>query len=105
MIFIFAAIPFTDFLIVRYVDDRVRSRIAGMRLTVSFGISSLAVWMLGPAVKGMGFETMMLILAGVAACTTAIVCLLPREGSEQTVTEPSDPKIDRPDSRSSPIAS
>ncbi len=77
MIFIFAAIPFTDFLIVRYVDDRVRSRVAGMRLTVSFGISSLAVWMLGPAVKGMGFQTMMLVLAAVAACTTAIVCLLP----------------------------
>ncbi len=114
MIFIFAAIPFTDFLIVRYVDDRVRSRIAGMRLTVSFGISSLAVWMLGPAVKGMGFETMMLVLAAVAACTTAIVCLLPREpsvdapfvssvGARDTKTvERSDAQ---PDSRSNPIAS
>ena len=98
MIFIFAAIPFTDFLIVRYVDDRVRSRIAGMRLTVSLGISSLAVWMLGPAVKGMGFETMMLVLAAVAACTTAIVCLLPGEPAD----EPSDERARDPNTGGEP---
>jgi MFS family permease len=51
MILIFGAIPFTDAMIVRYVDDRMRSRVAGMRLTVSIGISSLAVWLLGPMVK------------------------------------------------------
>ena len=54
MVFIFGSIPFTDAMIVRYVDDRLRSRVAGMRLTVAFGISSLAVWLLGPLVKGMG---------------------------------------------------
>jgi hypothetical protein len=43
MIFIFGAIPFTDAMIARYVDDHVRSRVAGMRLAVSLGISSLAV--------------------------------------------------------------
>ena len=42
MIFIFGSIPFTDAMIVRYVDDRLRSRVAGMRLTVAFGISSAA---------------------------------------------------------------
>ena len=105
MIFIFAAIPFTDFLIVRYVDDRVRSRIAGMRLTVSFGISSLAVWMLGPAVKAMGFETMMLVLAGVAAGTTAIVCLLPSEPAVNAPPDERDASKARSASRSSPIAS
>ena len=51
MIFVFGSIPFTDAMIVRYVDDRLRSRVAGMRLTVAFGISSLAVWLLGPLVK------------------------------------------------------
>ena len=40
---IFAAIPFTDAMIVRYVDDAMRSRVSGMRLAVSFGASSLAV--------------------------------------------------------------
>ena len=49
MVFVFGSIPFTDAMIVRYVDDRLRSRVAGMRLTVAFGFSSLAVWMLGPA--------------------------------------------------------
>ena len=31
MILIFGAIPFTDAVIVRYVDDRMRSRVAGLR--------------------------------------------------------------------------
>ncbi len=78
MIFIFGSIPFTDAMIVRYVDDRLRSRI-GMRLTVAFGVSSLAVWMLGPLVKGVGFGTALLIMAAIAAVKAAIVLLLPHE--------------------------
>jgi MFS family permease len=34
MVFIFGAIPFTDATIVRFVDDRMRSRVAGLRLAV-----------------------------------------------------------------------
>jgi len=79
MIFVFGAIPFTDAMIVRYVDDRLRSRVAGMRLTVAFGFSSLAVWALGPMVKTVGFSTSLWILAGVAAIKAAIVLLLPDE--------------------------
>ena len=79
MIFIFGSIPFTDAMIVRYVDDRLRSRVAGMRLTVAFGISSLAVWLLGPLVKSIGFAASLWILAGIAAVRTAIVLLLPDE--------------------------
>jgi len=81
MIFIFGSIPFTDAMIVRYVDDRLRSRVAGMRLTVAFGISSLAVWLLGPLVKSVGFATALLIMAGIAAIKAAIVLLLPDEAS------------------------
>jgi MFS family permease len=81
MIFIFGSIPFTDAMIVRYVDDRLRSRVAGMRLTVAFGISSLAVWALGPLVKGMGFAMLLWIMAGIAAAKAAIVLLLPDEES------------------------
>ena len=40
MVAVFGAIPFTDAMIVRYVDDRMRSRVSGMRLAVSFGVSS-----------------------------------------------------------------
>ncbi len=81
MIFIFGSIPFTDAMIVRYVDDRLRSRVAGMRLTVAFGISSAAVWLLGPMVKSMGFATLLWIMAGIAAVKAAIVLFLPDESS------------------------
>ena len=57
MAMIFGAIPFTDAMIVRFVDDRLRSRVAGMRLAVSLGASSVAVWMIGPIVKQGGFGT------------------------------------------------
>ena len=60
MVAVFGAIPFTDAMIVRYVDDRMRSRVSGMRLTVAFGVSSLAVWLLGPVVKAAGFGTLLL---------------------------------------------
>ena len=79
MIFVFGSIPFTDAMIVRYVDDRLRSRVAGMRLTVAFGISSLAVWLLGPLVKEIGFASALWIMAGIAALKAAIVLLLPDE--------------------------
>jgi len=81
MIFVFGAIPFTDAMIARYVDDRMRSRVAGVRLAVSLGISSLAVWLLGPLVKGMGFDRLFLVLAGVALCTVFTVLWLPSESS------------------------
>lgn len=86
MILIFGTIPFTDAMIVRYVDDRLRSRVAGMRLAVSAGISSLAVWMLGPFVKTMGFGALFWLLAGIALIKTIVLIWLPREDA---VTVPS----------------
>ena len=79
MIFIFGAIPFTDSMIVRYVDDRIRSSVAGMRFTISLGVSSLAVWLLGPLVKDWGFGALLTGMALVALCTAAMVLLLPSE--------------------------
>jgi hypothetical protein len=66
-------------MIVRYVDDRMRSRVAGMRLTVSIGISSAAVWALGPLVKAGGFGTLLLAMATISLLTCAIVACLPGE--------------------------
>lgn len=79
MVMIFGAIPFTDAVIVRYVDDRMRSRVAGMRLTVSVGISSMAVWALGPAVKAAGFGSLLMVLAALSLTTAFIVSFLPEE--------------------------
>jgi len=87
MIFVFGSIPFTDAMIVRYVDDRLRSRVAGMRLTVAFGVSSLAVWLLGPMVKLMGFSTLLWIMAGIAAVKAAIVLLLPDEPAPEAAVK------------------
>ena len=78
MVVVFGAIPFTDAMIVRYVDDRMRSRVSGMRLTVAFGVSSLAVWALGPLVKAGGFRTLLLAMAAIALATSIAVALLPR---------------------------
>ncbi|WP_322993352.1 MFS transporter [Limnohabitans sp.] len=83
MVFIFGAIPFTDFMIARYVDDRLRSRVSGMRLGVSFAVSSLSVWALGPVVKAMGFSSSLLLLAGFSVATTLILTLLPGAAHEQ----------------------
>jgi MFS family permease len=77
MVFVFGAIPFVDAMIVQYVDDRMRSRVAGMRLTVSFGFASLAVYLLGPTVKASGFETLLTVMAGISLFTTLCVALLP----------------------------
>jgi MFS family permease len=77
MIFVFGAIPFVDAMIVQYVDDRMRSRVAGVRLAVSFGVSSLAVYLLGPTVKAAGFGTLLTVMAALSAFTTLCVMLLP----------------------------
>ena len=79
MIFVFGAIPFTDAMIVRYVDDRLRSRVTGMRLAIGFGVSSLVVAGIGPSVKAAGFPVMLMSLAGVAACTLFAISFLPSE--------------------------
>ncbi len=84
MVTVFGAIPFTDAMIVRFVDDRMRSRVSGMRLTVSFGVSSAAVWLLGPVVKAGGFDTLLMLMAGIAAATLVAVSLLPSGTRRQT---------------------
>ncbi len=77
MVVVFGAIPFTDALIVRYVDDRMRSRVSGMRLAVAFGVSAAAVWLLGPVVKAAGFRTLLIAMACISLVTLGAVLLLP----------------------------
>jgi MFS family permease len=77
MIFVFGAIPFVDAMIVQYVDDRYRSRVAGIRLAVAFGVSSLAVYLLGPTVKAGGFGMLLAVMAALSTFTALCVTLLP----------------------------
>jgi MFS family permease len=74
---VFGAIPFIDAIIVRFVDDRIRSRVAGARLAISFSISSLAVYLLGPLVKGAGFDALLLTMAAIAVVTLTTAVWLP----------------------------
>ena len=80
---IFGAIPFVDAVVVRYVDDSMRSRATGMRIAITFGVSSLAVYLIGPTVKSFGFDTMLLVMAALACFTIAAMSRLPSD----TVTE------------------
>ncbi len=99
MIAVFGAIPFTDALIVRYVDDRMRSRVSGMRLTVAFGVSSLAVWALGPVVKAAGFGALLIAMAVIAVAACVAVALLPTRSSPGET-----PRISDGDRRPAPRA-
>lgn len=90
MVLVFGGIPFTDAIIARYVDDSIRSRVSGMRLAVSFGVSSLAVWALGPAVKAAGFGVTLLVLSAVAICSLAITWQLPDEQTIRAATAARD---------------
>jgi MFS family permease len=92
MVFVFGAIPFIDAMIVQYVDDRMRSRVAGIRLAVGFGVSSLAVYLLGPTVKAAGFTTLLTVLAVLAAFTTLFASLLPSYAPKPTVVPAPTPE-------------
>ena len=84
MVMVFAAIPFSDAMVVRYIDDSMRSRVSGIRIAISFGISSLAVYLLGPVVKVAGFDALMTLMAVIAALgVVAVLCLPGQEGIDR----------------------
>jgi MFS family permease len=92
MVLVFGSIPFTDAIIARFVDDSIRSRVSGMRLAVSFGVSSMAVWALGPAVKAAGFGVALLVPGAVAVCSLLIAWQLPDEQSIRKASEAPAPQ-------------
>jgi len=92
MVLVFGSIPFTDAIIARFVDDSIRSRVSGMRLAVSFGVSSMAVWALGPAVKAAGFGFALLALGAVAVGSLLITWQLPDEQSLRKASETPSPQ-------------
>jgi hypothetical protein len=79
MLLVFGAIPFTDAMIVKYIDDRMRSRVTGARLAIGFGVSSFVVALMGPTVKAAGFPTLLMALAVVAFCSFLAISMLPAE--------------------------
>ncbi len=92
MIFIFGAIPFTDAILAQYVNDSMRSRVMGMRLAISFSISSIAVWLLGPLVKAGGFTTLFTIMTCIAFITLLSISFLPSNQKHSLAHKLSDAK-------------
>jgi MFS family permease len=84
MLLVFGAIPFTDAIVARYVDDSMRSRVSGIRLAISFTISSTAVWALGPFVKGSGFTALLWTIAGITTLSALFASRLPAQPAPQT---------------------
>ena len=81
---IFGAVPFTDAMVVRFVDDSMRSRVSGIRLTISLGASSIAVWLIGPIVKQSGFTLLLWVMAATSCITLAVVSTLPASPSPRS---------------------
>lgn len=79
---IFGAVPFTDAMLVRFVDDAMRSRVSGMRLTIALGASSLAVWLIGPVVKQAGFSALLWVMVATSLITLVVVNTLPATPSQ-----------------------
>jgi MFS family permease len=77
MLLVFGAIPFTDAMIVKYIDDRLRSRVTGARLAIGFGVSSVVVALIGPTVKAAGFPVLLMVLAALAFCGFVAISMLP----------------------------
>jgi MFS family permease len=87
MVAVFGAIPFSDTLIARFIDDNNRSRVAGVRIAVSFGVSSITVLLLGPLVKMGGFTNLLFGMAVVAVSTWAALWWLPDTPVASTTAE------------------
>ena len=91
MLLVFGAIPFTDAMVVRYIDDRMRSRVTGARLAIGFGISSVVVALIGPTVKAAGFPVVLMVLAGVSLVGAIALSFLPGDRDmRQAVLKPAE---------------
>jgi len=60
-----------------------------MRLAVAFGVSSLAVWILGPLVKASGFDALLELMGGIAVVTLCVVLRLPHSALPGLVADES----------------
>ena len=79
MLLVFGAIPFTDAMIVKYIDDRMRSRVTGARLAIGFGVSSCRGRPDRPDGEGGRLPAMLMVLAGRSLPGFCAISMLPGE--------------------------
>jgi MFS family permease len=91
MLLVFGQIPFGDSMIAQYFDDRMRSRVYAVRLTISFGVSALAINLIS-AIHGHGGFTMVMLLLSVLAVGsfTAAMFLPGRPPAQMGAAQPAE---------------
>ncbi len=87
MFLVFGQIPFGDTMVARFFDDRWRSRVYALRLTVGLTVSAAVVPLVG-YLHGQagGFDLLLYLVGGVALLTATAVLFLPSERAVSAAT-------------------
>ncbi|WP_119418943.1 MFS transporter [Desertibaculum subflavum] len=91
MFLVFGQIPFGDAMVAKFFDDRWRSRVYALRLTVSFSVSAIAIPIVGIVhATGGGFTLLLQLLAVVGMFTVLAVLFLPNERQAIAAAAPAE---------------
>jgi len=92
MLLVFGQIPFGDSMIAQYFDDRMRSRVYAVRLTISFGASAVAINLISAIHAHGGFSAMMQTLSAIAVGSFVAALFLPgkSEAAARPVAAPAE---------------
>ncbi len=88
----FGQIPINDYMIGRMAKSELRASIYGVRYVISFLVLGAALPLIGWVHGRWGFDTLFMLLSGIAAVIFAAVSLLPRQLPENAVGIPAPAK-------------
>jgi MFS family permease len=88
----FGQIPINDYMIGRMAKSELRASIYGVRYVISFLVLGAALPLIGWVHGRWGFDTLFMLLSGIAAVIFAAVSLLPRQLPENAVGVPAAAK-------------
>ena len=88
----FGQIPINDYMIGRMAKSELRASIYGVRYVISFLVLGAALPMIGWVHGRWGFDTLFMLLSGVAVVIFGAVSLLPRQLPEQVTIAPAAAK-------------
>jgi MFS family permease len=88
----FGQIPINDYMIGRMAKSELRASIYGVRYVISFLVLGAALPLIGWVHGRRGFDTLFMLLSGIAAVIFAAVSLLPRQLPENAVGVPAPAK-------------
>ncbi len=88
----FGQIPINDYMIGRMAKSELRASIYGVRYVISFLVLGAALPLIGWVHGRWGFDTLFMLLSGVAAVIFAAVSLLPRQLPDNVVGAPAPAK-------------